>query len=76
MTAALTPTSGEATVGVIHRAHGAPSAFWLWSITHFHVHPMQLGPGHGSADTLEEAMRQFAKRWRRWLAWAELTERG
>jgi hypothetical protein len=65
--------SGDATVGVIHFATVPPGpGLWMWSITNFHVHPIERGPGNGLAATREEAMRDFAERWRCWLEWAAL----
>jgi hypothetical protein len=67
--------SGGAIVGLITRTTGGGEAYWIWSITGFHVHPRELGPGSGMAPTRDEAMADFATRWRGWLAWAELQER-
>ena len=36
---------------------------------------MSLNPSSGSVQTLEGAKAEFAKNWRKWLAWAGLMER-
>jgi hypothetical protein len=61
--------SGKAVVGTLM---GIP--WWHWSITGFHVSPEDLGPSSGLAPSQEEAMADFAKRWRAWLDWAGLRE--
>ena len=68
-------TSGGARVGTLTRVPSGPKkGWWHWSITGFHVEPLDLGPGAGMAETRERAMHDFAARWRLWLAWAELRE--
>jgi hypothetical protein len=66
--------SGQATVGVISRVPMSNGGGWHWSITGFHIHPVERGVGAGNAPTLEEAQAQFASTWRSWLAWAGLQE--
>jgi hypothetical protein len=39
-----------------------------------YVSPTDLGPSSGFAPSQEEAMADFAKRWRIWLDWAGLRE--
>jgi len=68
-------TSGKAVVGFVQRANGGPRSMWIWSISDAYRQPVTLGPGNGSANTLEEAMEQATRRWRVWLEWAELEER-
>jgi hypothetical protein len=68
-------TSGGACVGTLTQVPSGPKrGWWHWSITGFHVQPLDLGPGAGMAETRERAMEEFAARWRLWLAWAELSE--
>ena len=64
--------SGKAPIGVIVK--DPRGGHFIWSITHYHLEPKELGPQHGGADTLEQAMALFGECWRRWLAWAELRE--
>ena len=67
--------SGSACVGTLTEVPSGPKkGWWHWSITGFHVQPLDLGPGTGMASSREEAMRDFAQRWRQWLAWAGLSE--
>jgi hypothetical protein len=49
---------------------GDKQGWWHWSITGFFVSPEDLGPSAGQ----EEAMADFASRWRLWLDWAGLRE--
>jgi hypothetical protein len=68
--------SARAVVGTLMRVtSGEKQGWWHWSITGFHVSPIDLGPGAGMAETREEAMEEFAARWRLWLDWAGLRER-
>jgi hypothetical protein len=53
---------------------GEKAGWWHWSITGFHVSPTDLGPSAGMSPSQGEAMKDFATRWRLWLAWAGLLE--
>ena len=53
---------------------GEKAGGWHWSITGFFVAPDELGPSAGMSPSQEEAMADFAKRWRLWLEWAGLRE--
>jgi hypothetical protein len=65
----------KAVVGTLMRVpSGEKLNGWHWSITGFHVSPADLGPGAGMSPSQEEAMADFAKRWRTWLEWAGLRE--
>jgi hypothetical protein len=67
--------SGKAVVGMLMRVpSGEKAGWWHWSITGFHVSPADLGPSAGLAPSQEEAMADFATRWRLWLEWAGLRE--
>src|SRR5215207_2959573 len=67
--------SGKAVVGTLMRVPtGEKQGWWHWSITGFHVSPSDLGPSAGMAETREQAMQEFASRWRAWLDWAGLRE--
>jgi hypothetical protein len=69
--------SGDAWVGIITRIPNGPKqGQWLWSITGWIVEPVALGPTTGIEETLEKAMAAFARRWRVWLSWSDLKERG
>jgi hypothetical protein len=58
--------SGKAVVGVLMRVpSGEKAGWWHWSITGFFVSPEDLGPSAGMSPSQEEAMADFAKRWRR-----------
>jgi hypothetical protein len=54
---------------------GEKQGWWHWSITGFFVSPEDLGPGAGMAESRDQAMEDFASRWRLWLDWAGLRER-
>ena len=43
--------------------------------TGFHISRTDLRPSAGMSPSQEEAMTDFAKRWRLWLDWAGLRER-
>jgi hypothetical protein len=46
-----------------------------WSITGFHVVSLaDLRPSAGMSPSQEEAMADFAARWRLWLNWSGLRE--
>ena len=68
--------SNQMAVGRIYRRTGGPpeAPAWVWSILNVHA-----GPGimvsSGSVQTLDDAKAEFAKNWRKWLAWAGLMER-
>lgn len=65
--------TGEATPGVI--SYVPHQHTWYWSITAFNVcaHPPFKGTTT-AATTREEAMKNFAIEWRRWLAYCGLKE--
>jgi hypothetical protein len=68
--------SGKAVVGTLMRVpSGEKLGWWHWSITGFHVSLANLGPSAGMSPSQEEAMADFARRWRTWLEWAGLRER-
>jgi len=68
--------SGKAIVDTLMRVpSGEKQGWWHWSITGFHVSPSDLGPSAGMSPSREEAMEEFAARWRLWLDWAGLRER-
>jgi hypothetical protein len=57
--------SGKAVVGMLMRVpSGEKAGWWHWSITGFHVSPTDLGPSAGMSPSQEEAMTDFASRWR------------
>jgi hypothetical protein len=67
--------SGKAVFGTLMRVpSGEKLNWWHWSITGFYVSPTDLGPSSGLAPSQEEAMADFAERWRVWLDWAGLRE--
>jgi hypothetical protein len=67
--------SGRAVVGMLMRVpNGEKAGWWHWSITGFFVSPTDLGPSAGMSQSQEEAMADFATRWRLWLDWAGLRE--
>jgi hypothetical protein len=67
--------SGKAVVGVLMRLpQGEKAGWWHWLITGFFVSPEDLGHATGMSPSQEEAMADFAKRWRLWLEWAGLRE--
>ena len=69
-------TSGKAVVGTLMRVPGREKqGWWHWSIAGFHAAPTELGPGAGMAPSREQAMEDFASRWRSWLDWAGLREK-
>jgi hypothetical protein len=53
---------------------GEKAGWWHWSITGIHVSPTDLGPSTGMSPSQEEAIKDFATRWRLWLDWAGLRE--
>jgi hypothetical protein len=62
-------------VGTLMRVpSGEKQGWWHWSITGFFVSPEDLGPGAGMAESRDQAMEDFASRWRLWLDWAGLRE--
>jgi hypothetical protein len=67
--------SGKAIVGMLMRVpSGEKQGWWYWSITGFFVSPEDLGPSAGMSPSQEEAMADFATRWRLWLDGAGLQE--
>jgi hypothetical protein len=66
--------SGVSAVGRIYEERGAPADLqWFWAITGiFGTPPHMRMDGH--APTLESAKAQLGENWRKWLAWAKLTE--
>jgi hypothetical protein len=66
--------SGEFAVGQIHEERGAPADLrWFWAITGVFGTPADMRMD-GHTPTLESAEIELAETWRRWLAWAKLTE--
>ncbi len=67
--------SGKAVVGMLMRVpSGEKAGWWHWSITSIFVSPEDFGPSAGMSPSRQEAMADFAKRWRLWLEWAGLRE--
>jgi hypothetical protein len=66
--------SGEFAVGRIYEERGAPADLqWFWAITGIFGMPPDLRM-NGHAPTLESAKARLGENWRKWLAWAKLTE--
>jgi len=66
--------SGEFAVGRIYEERGAPADLkWFWAITGIFGTPADMRMD-GHAPTLESAEAQLGENWRKWLAWAKLTE--
>jgi hypothetical protein len=55
--------------------NGEKAGWCHWSITGFHVSPTDLGPSAGISPSCEQAVEDFAARWRLWLEWAGLRGR-
>jgi hypothetical protein len=68
--------SGEFAVGRIYEERGAPADLqWFWAITGIFGTPADMRMD-GHAPTLESAEIELGETWRKWLAWAKLTEIG
>ena len=52
-------------IGRIYKVTMAEGRTWRWSITSVFIEDM---PTSGYTDTLDDAKREFATAWRRWLA--------
>jgi hypothetical protein len=66
--------SGEFAVGLIYEECGAPADLrWFWAITGIFGAPASMRMD-GHAPTLAAAQAQLGENWRKWLAWAKLTE--
>ncbi len=66
--------SGHFTVGRITAMVGGPQdGRWRWSINGIFAAPGVMAV-NGIADTLDAAKTELAANWRKWLAWAGLTE--
>jgi hypothetical protein len=66
--------SGEFAVGRIYEERGAPADLkWFWAITGIFGTPADMRMD-GHAPTLESAKARLDENWRKWLAWAKLTE--
>ena len=52
-------------VGRIYKAQMAEGQQWRWSVTSLFMEGM---PSSGYTETMEDAKREFATAWRRWLA--------
>jgi hypothetical protein len=68
--------NGKLVVGRIHRPMRSPpdAESWAWSITGVQA---ELGVmvSNGTSRSLDEAKAELMKNWRKWLTWAELTEK-
>jgi hypothetical protein len=67
--------SGECPMGRIYEARGTPEHMrWFWSIFGVLNKPPHVRTD-GHAPTLDAAKEELAESWRKWLAWAELSEK-
>jgi len=66
---------GALQIGRICKRHGsaAPDCQWIWAITGAHDGPDAMRRS-GMTATHEEAVIALKENWRRWLAWANLSE--
>jgi hypothetical protein len=68
------PYSGKPRRHADARPHREKQGWWHLSIAGFHISPADLAPKRGISPSPEEAMADFADRWRKWLDWAGLRE--
>lgn len=67
--------SGEMIVGTIYKTSGgAQGEGWGWWINGVHFSP-SIAAARGFTPSLEEAKTELATNWRKWLAFAGLTEK-